>query len=230
MRNIWISLGLLVALGGCNGGTAGNGDVTSTSRPLTGFSRVEVAGSGLVRLYEGTGYAVTVTTDSNRQSLVETRVLGETLLLTEHDVGNTTELLYVIELPALRGATLSGSGDVDASLVSAHELDLVLDGSGRMRTSGPATAITASLAGSGSLALSGTADSLSASLSGSGDLDARDLPVQHAALSLSGSGSARATVEGSVSFQLYGSGDIDWWGPATPSTTMVSGSGRIAHH
>jgi hypothetical protein len=230
MKNIWISLGLLVAIGACDGGTAGNGDVTSTSRPLTGFSRVEAAGAARVRVLEGSGYAVTVTTDSNLQPLVETRVLGETLLLTEHGVGNTTELLYAIELPTLRGVTQSGSGDLQGDVSSSHELDIALDGSGTVSLSGPATAVTASLSGSGSLALAGTADSLSASLSGSGGLDARDFPVERAAFSLSGSGGVRATVLGSVTFQMTGSGDIDWWGPAIAASTVLGGSGRIAHH
>lgn len=229
MRNIWISLGLLMAIGACDGGTAGNGDVTSTSRPLTGFGRVETAGAARVRVREGSGYAVTVTTDSNLQPLVETRVLGDTLLVTEHGVGRTTDLLYVIELPTLRGVTVSGSGDLHADVSSSHELDIALDGSGTVSLSGAATAVTASLSGSGGLALSGTADVLSASLTGSGGLDARDFPVERAALVLTGSGGLRATVLGSVTFQLTGSGDIDWWGPASAVSIVSGGSGHIAH-
>jgi hypothetical protein len=113
MSHAGILLALTVATGPCRSGAIGNGALTSTSRPVAGFTRVEAAGSVDVHVRQGSAYAVTVTTDSNLQRLVETRVQGDRLIIDEHGVAGGAELRVDIQLPALAGATLSGSGTLE---------------------------------------------------------------------------------------------------------------------
>ena len=85
--------------------------------------------------------------------------------------------------------------------------------------------------GSGAVTLTGSANGLDASVSGSGNLNARDFAVTGAAkLSNSGSGNLTATINGDVSFELSGSGGIDWYGTANISGSTVTGSGKVTHH
>jgi Putative auto-transporter adhesin, head GIN domain len=228
---IRVALALVIGAGACGLGAVGNGNLTNTSRALMGFSRVRVEGEGVTTVREGASYAVTVTTDANIQVLVDTRVQDDTLIVDAHDILSTTDLRIDIQLPILRGATLAGSGTLHVGGVSARkDVDLALSGSGSVDFSGAAAAVTASLSGSGRLTLVGSADLLSASLSGSGQLDARDLPTNQATLDLGGSGRLQATAVQSVALHLGGSGEIEWWGPASVSTATVDGSGQITHH
>ena len=230
MRHKSVLLVSTIMAGACGLGVIGNGEVTSTSRPLTGFSHVTAAGSGDVHVREGGAYSVSVTTDSNLQPLIETRVSGDTLVIDAHDLFRPTELRIDVQLPTFRGGTLSGSGAFDAVVTSIHDLDLTLDGSGTLETTGEARAIAATLSGSGIVRLTGAAESLAALMTRSGLLDARDLTADQATLSLAGSGGVKATVVRSVALDLEGSGDIDWWGPAAVSSASVGGSGQIVHH
>ena len=230
MRHAGIYGVLMFAVGACGFGAIGNGDVTSTSRPVSGFNRVVADSSAAVKVREGLAYAVTVTTDSNLQRRVETWVQGDTLVVDQHELFSATELRVDIQMPTFRAGTLAGSGAFDVEVTNPHDVDLILSGSGTVAFSGPAAAVAASLTGSGTLRLAGSADSLTASLDGSGELDARALPANRATLDLGGSGRLQATALQSVALRLGGSGDIDWWGPATVSSSIDDGSGRIAHH
>jgi Putative auto-transporter adhesin, head GIN domain len=230
MRRAAIWFLLVVGHGACGFGVVGNGDVTTQSRAVTGFTGVTSNGSAAITVREGAAYSVNVTTDSNLQRRVETRVQDDTLVVDENDVADPTELRVDIQLPSFRAGSLAGSGTFDAAAASLHDVDVTLAGSGTMAFSGNATAVTASLPGSGTLRLGGSADSLFASLSGSGFLDARDLPANRATVDLDGSGRVQATILESATLRLGGSGSIDWWGPATLASATTDGSGYIAHH
>jgi hypothetical protein len=220
----------MIGQGACGLGVVGNGDVTTESRGVTGFTRVTGNGEATIIVREGAAYSVNVTTDSNLQHRVEIRVQGDTLIVDENDVARATELRVEIQLPTFRAGSLAGSGSFDTAVASLHDVDVMLAGSGTMTFSGQAAAVVALLPGSGTLTLAGSADSLSASLSGSGALDARGLSAVRATLDLSGSGRMQATVLESVALRLGGSGSIDWWGPGVVQSSSIDGSGYIAHH
>jgi len=230
MRHAGIYAALIFSTGACGIGAIGNGEVTSTSRPVSGFSQVVSEGSATVMVREGSAYAVAVTTDSNLQHRVETRVEGDRLVVDEREVLRATELRVDIQMPTFRAGTLAGSGSFDVTVADSHQVDLTLSGSGDMAFSGPATEVNASLDGSGTLRLTGSAEFLTATLDGSGELDARALPANRVTLDLDGSGRLQATALQSVALRLGGSGDIEWWGPAAVSSAIDDGSGQITHH
>lgn len=81
--------------------------------------------------------------------------------------------------------------------------------------------------GSGSLTATGQVDHLSADVAGSGDVDAQQLLVHSATLSVSGSGDIKVNVSHAVRAHVKGSGDIVVRGNPTIRDHKVEGSGDI---
>jgi len=233
MKCRWFSMGWPLSLAlsstGCHG-LAGNGQVISQSRSLSGFTHVENRTSLAVNVTQGAGFSVMVTTDSNLQSEVGTTVNGDTLYVDNPEEIDPTSLDIEVTMPMIQGAALSGTGTLDVT--SAQEsgaVDVAVSSTGRLTFAGASPSMTAEVSSTGELILNGSATMLQASVSAPGHLDALALVAQNATLSLSSTGELDAQVEVTVSFDLSGSGTIRWTGPATVVSTSKTGSGEIIH-
>jgi hypothetical protein len=224
---------LTLPLASCFSSVRGNGEPAMETRNLEGFLDVDSKGSLDVRVEQGDAFSVAVNIDSNLVPLVETRVVGNTLIISSYQ-SISTHLPgphVSIKMPRVAGAYLSGSGHVAVS--SVHEsgpVTLRLSGSGAIDFSGTAPAVDVDVSGSGDVSLAGSTDRISADLAGSGAIDAANLPAGAGAIDLSGSGNVRATVNGPVDVTLRGSGDIDLYGDVTLQHSSKSGSGDIRVH
>ena len=179
-----------------NNGVNGNGTITRTTRTAAGFTDVMSEFSGDVVIQEGSKFRVQVETDSNLQAFVTTDVQSGAIVLSTSP--NTSVcfnfLRVIVTLPSLRAAILDGSGDVDfAKTSAASDVQLTSTGSGDIKFSGKAKALTLDLDGSGSIHLaSGSATSTAVRLSGSGSID------------------ANAFATGAVTKNVDGSGDVSF--------------------
>ena len=208
----------------------GNGNLTTENRPLGAFTQVENATSLAVTLSEGAP-SVSVTVDSNLQSLLLTTVNnGRLLITTNQSIQASKGAQVVLSLTGLAGITLTGSGDMSATATAAANLALNISGGGALTYTGTAQAVSAQQSGPGQVTLSGSAQSLVANLSGPGNFNAQAFPVSGAAQLINSSpGLLTATANGTVSFDLSGPGNIDWYGTATVTGSKNSGSGSINH-
>lgn len=124
----------------------------------------------------------------------------------------------------------SGSGALDlcvpAGGAALTRLTLASGGSGGVTWTGDADEADVTHSGSGGLKLTGRGDSLTLVLSGSGSSDAKDFPVTTATVSLTSSGSLKATVTGTAALQLSGSGSAEVWGGAELDV-VNTGSGSV---
>ncbi|HLL56012.1 MAG TPA: DUF2807 domain-containing protein [Myxococcaceae bacterium] len=210
----------------------GNGQLTTDARTVAAFTNV-LNTSGLeVSISEGTA-ALDVIIDGNLQEKVITSVANGTLVVgTSGAVNAHPDARVRVVLPELADVGLQGSGTVQVSgLSKTKDHKLANTGSGALRFSGPASILTVLHTGGGLTQLSGTGNGLAANLSGSGNLDARSFVVTGAAkLVHSGSGTLTATVNGTVSFELSGAGNIDWYGTAhVNDDSKDTGTGQINH-
>ena len=223
----------IAPLASCFSSVHGNGEPAMETRSIEGFIDVDSKGSLDVRVEQGDTFSVAVNIDSNLLSLVETRVVGKTLVISSYQ-SLSTHLPgphVSIKMPQVAGAYLSGSGRV--ALTSVHEsgpVALRLSGSGAIDFSGTAPSVDVDVSGSGDVNLAGSADRLSADLAGSGAIDAASLPAAAGSIDLSGSGNVRATINGPVDVALRGSGNIDLYGDVTLQHSSKSGSGAIRVH
>jgi hypothetical protein len=224
---------LSLTLCGCSS-TVGNGKVQTETRELGGFERVRATGPYEVSVIDARSQKVTVTADSNLLAHIATRIEGDTLVLevTPSTMPFLTGTMKVlVEVPTLARFETTGSGATSVVLESqGRDLVLTTTGSGATSLTGALGALTSTHSGSGGNRFSGSAASWNATSSGSGSIDAKEFPADKATLNLSGSGSIKATVNGSFNATLTGSGSIDWWGNATQVATQDSGSGRTTRH
>ncbi len=133
-----------------------------------------------------------------------------------------------ITMPTLKLAGISGSGKIEGitPFINLDKLNLVISGSGNIDLETESKHLDALISGSGEMLLSGNTDKLSLLISGSGGFHGTGLATPKAETTISGSGSARFTVEEQLKALISGSGSIYYAG--NPELDVhVSGSGRV---
>jgi len=229
----WMGLVGVLLLSGCWNGVDGSGERVEEVKALSGFTAVDNRCELDVLVERGDTFGVVVSIDDDLQELVEVSVVGDTLRIdTSENIGDHVPGPSVrVTLPALRAATVSGSGDLHAfQFLESTPVELEVSGSGDVDYDGSAPQLTARVRGSGDLHVRGSTERLQAEVNGSGDLDARELVASSASLSVDGSGDLTATVHGPTDARISGSGDIDVFGSAVLGNTSVRGSGDLHVH
>ena len=132
-----------------------------------------------------------------------------------------------VTVPALEGATLTGSGDLTIDRVEADRFSASVTGSGDLEI-GALRARQAgfSITGSGGIAADGGAEEAEISITGSGDADLESFEVRRAGVRVMGSGDISLRARDSVSGSILGSGDVTVRGGASCSVSRM-GSGSV---
>lgn len=200
---------------------------------LTGFDAVSLGGPYHVVVTVGGAHAVRAEGDAEAIERMEIEVDGSTLeirarredgMFSRRDHGQAT--VYVT-LPALRAASIGGSGDMRIDRVEGPSFAASIGGSGSMEIAAlQARETRFSIGGSGQLRAAGTTDSADVSVAGSGDLNLAGLQAQTADVSIAGSGNVQLSATGTVNGSVVGSGNVTVSGGARCSVTRI-GSGDV---
>lgn len=210
----------------------GDGRPTTQARQVAGtFDTVDTRGSMPLRVKVGPAPSVRITIDGNLQPYVDVRLEGSRLVIEERGILRVRgPSLAEVTLPALRGASTSGSGEMTIEGGSGGALSLATSGSGGVRWRGEADRLVVSTSGSGRVVLAGRAGDLRVSTSGSGAVEGAALSVAgDAEVATSGSGRVEITMTGgALRARTSGSGDVLYSGEARVLDVQVSGSGRVS--
>jgi hypothetical protein len=208
----------------------GSGKVVDEPREVTGFKRLIVQGPLDVVVKAADADAVVVHADDNIAPLIETSLLGSTLVVgLRSGAAFRTRTNPKLRLQArqLDGVVLRGSGDVRIDRVEADVFEATLQGSGDIAVDAlRAQAVAISLAGNGDVRIKGTAASLGVVLDGSGDVHCAELTAQQVAVRIRGSGDVRVHAVDELKAEIDGSGDIRYRGTPRISKT-IRGSGSV---
>lgn len=220
---------VLGLLSGCFG-LEGNGDRVTERRRVPEFSEIKNNTEFDVEVTQGDAFEVRVRIDSNLQKVVETRVIGQGLLIDSDAwvVDSVSGPHVFITMPRLASIENHGSGDVFAAWFDEEDpVSIGISGSGNLTFEGSSPWIMADVDGSGDLRLSGSTELAELTIHGSGDIDAYELTAASAGLNIEGSGELRLTVDGPVDARIHGSGDVELSGDVQPGDFSETGSGRI---
>lgn len=205
----------------------GNGNVTTTTKPLDFFNEVELNGSADVKIIKSDKREITIETDDNLLDLVAYRIEeSETLVIDPENIC-WTKLFITIYTPELEEIELDGSG----SIVSKHdfssdEFEVELNGSGDVDVFINSKDAEIKLNGSGDIIATGTSDKLEVKANGSGQINTYELQANDAKANLNGSGSILINASKSLEAKQNGSGRINYMGD--PKLKVESnGSGII---
>ncbi len=198
----------LLLMNGCHWvGVRGNGKITSESRSVENFSRVEADGAFTITWTSGSP-SFHLTTDSNLMDYVRTRVSGETLHIEwVKPLQGTRGIKIDLATPALSRVTLNGAVRFTGTSMSGREFYLEANGASR-------------------ISLQGKVDAMSGELNGASRLDAESLETHAMELSISGAGRAEVNVTEALRVDISGAGKVIYSGNPTISKN-ISGAGSV---
>ena len=212
MRLATIALGAALLLGACAGlvGRGGEGPVTSETRPVTPFTRVDV-NNGIrltLRIDPGLKIGATqpveVSAQQNLLPIITTEVLGDTLRIHSSESFRTSERVEItIVTSTLQGVTLSGGSNGTVDGLEADQFRVSLSGGSVLTASGRADSVVVSASGGSRTELDGlTAATATVDASGGSRVNLR------ATLGVTGSasGGSHVSVAGGASLNVTSTG------------------------
>ena len=177
---IWTVIIVLCASGCCwDWERDGNGRVRSQERSGDNFNAIVLEGVGDVYVHSSLVYKVVVTTDSNIQEFITTRVRNNTLHIDEkgHRGFNATKLTIDVYMPELERIRLSGAGNIKVLDGKTTDLDIILSGTGNIDTVNyEVKNVDVILSGCGDVKIWAT-NTLTGKLSGVGDIKYKGSPT-----------------------------------------------------
>ena len=221
-------------LAGCDMQHEGGGATISRNYQVGNFQQIEVAGPYDVEVRTGGNPSVSVQGPEGMLERTEVAVEGDKLVIrTQHHGGwfslgfsQHGNAHFVVTVPQLKAADLTGSGDVKVDKVQGQSFDGTVTGSGDLSIASTAVqALKLSITGSGGVkAGTGKTQSAEYSTTGSGDLDAGSIDAPQIKASIAGSGNIKAHGSGMANVDIMGSGDFYVTGGAKCSVSKA-GSG-----
>lgn len=227
----------------------GNGHISTETRTLSTFSRVEINGDFKVLVDTGSSSFAVIEADENLQDLIVTNVSGDKLIIETRN-GDCLYPTHPVEIriktPSVSQIVLNGSGNVYCNGLISEELFLRLSGSGDMHFT-EINAVSATLElegsgnidfgtnvedlyaeceGSGEIRLNGEARNSELRVIGSGHLRASQLNTDICIAFINGSGTIDTDVNISLDVTIMGSGTVNYYGNPVISS-YISGSGKI---
>jgi putative autotransporter adhesin-like protein len=212
---LFLSLALLLALGGCKFGdfnkTTGSGKMKIEKRDVPAFRSLDISGAYDVEIVVQKEQSLELEGDDNLLPLIKTEVSNSGVLTINNEKSFSTKnkLRVRISVPNLIGISTSGASDIVASNIKSDGFDI-------------------NMSGASNLQLSGETYKLAVEISGAGDLDAKDLHAN--VVSVHSSGAAKADVYASEELraEVSGAGNVNYYGDPKVVKEDTSGAGTIS--
>jgi Putative auto-transporter adhesin, head GIN domain len=202
---------LVLSVAGCGiRGIRGNGHITTDQRTVTEFSEIDAGGAMQIEWTTGAP-SLSITTDENLLSRIDTEVIGKRLRLNSH--GNfwpTKGIKIAVASPVRIGARLSGATKLTATQLSGGRFAIESSG---------ATTVT----------LDGKIDELLADMTGASKLNAGSLQTKIAEIATTGAAKADVAVSDSLKVSITGAGKVTYSGNPPSIEKNITGAGKIQH-
>jgi hypothetical protein len=205
-----VVLVVVLVLSAC-GVVSGSGNVATETRQVSGFTAIDLAGSGEVTVEQGDAESLTIEADDNVLPRLTSEVSDSTLKLDKKPgitVNTPNPIRYRVTVKDLTGVTVSGSGSVKGQGLTIQTLRVDISGSGTVN-------------------LSGSAVEQDIEVSGSGRHEAAELLSQKVSADIAGSGEVTVAVSRELRVDISGSGTVTYSGDPSVVEQSVSGSGKV---
>ncbi|MBE3087451.1 MAG: DUF2807 domain-containing protein, partial [Bacteroidetes bacterium] len=167
-----------------------------------------------VYLKQGNNEAISVEADENLQEYILTEVRDGILhVYTEVNIRKAERKRVYVTMKEVNSVRTSSAGDVIGETpIKCDKLELSASSAGNIKLDVNAKEIEVDISSSGDITLTGEADMLEADLSSAGDLNAYDLKVREADISVSSAGNAEINVSEKITARASSAGDINYQG------------------
>lgn len=167
-----------------------------------------------------------IITEINDRTLV-IRFPARNFFVRDFDPGKIT---IRITIPEITDLSVSGSGDIlGAKPISTLIMDLNVSGSGNIDlTMLDAERVKTNISGSGNILIRGEkpAANLTGTISGSGNIKAEGFEAQEVKMTIAGSGNCYVRSNGNITVKIAGSGNLYYTGNPNVDST-IAGSGSV---
>ena len=226
-----ILLPILLLLSACNV-LRGSGNIRIEPRQVSHFDRVSMGGSGELIITQGDEESLTVEADDNLLPRIKTEVRDGTLHLGlkgknwPNFLQPTRPIKFNLIMKEVGPYVCSQWGRKPD--IRTHDLSVEISGSGDVVIGAlEAEKLKVQLSGSATCALSGQVVTQEIGISGSGEYRAPKLNSQTVKAKISGSGHSLISVRDSLSVNISGSGQVDYYGSPGSVSKEISGSGSV---
>jgi len=226
------------ALSGCQVHAQEDGGATvSRNYQVGSFQQIEVSGPYDVQVRTGPNISVAARGSEKLLERTTVEVKDGKLVIKPEQHHNWFSMgwsnhggkaSFTVTVPALTGATIAGSGDINVDRVQGASFEGTVAGSGGLNVGAlDVGQLKLAIAGSGGVKTgAGKAQSAKYDIAGSGGIDAGAIEAQTLAVSIAGAGSIRAHSSGTADVSIIGSGDVDVAGGAKCNVSKT-GSGNV---
>lgn len=236
MKNLKILLAGIMVLGvtACVNGQIrrtvyGNKNVVTKERPAGNFTGLRVSTGIDVYLKQGSREAVSVEADENLHEYIVTEIKNGVLnVYADANIRSASRKRVYVTMNDIRSIKTTSAGDIIGETpVKTDELELSASSAGNINLEIHAKKVGIDISSSGDMTLNGNADMLTASLSSAGDLNAYELEVREAEVSVSSAGDADIYVSDRLTAKASSAGDINYRGNPSYVDAHSSSAGGI---
>ena len=192
----------------------GSGTMATETRNVATFTSINFAVPGTLHVTQNDTQSVKVEAESDVISRIGTEVSNGILTVDAAEPIVTTEPINVyVSLSAIDGISNDGAGTVISdSMLTTNALSLTLQGAGTFNIYLNTTQLTTRISGAGTANLRGNATNHTVVLTGVGSLRSSELATETTSITITGAGSAEATVTKSLGVSITGTGSVKYHG------------------
>ena len=207
----------------------GNNKVVTKERKTDYFDGIKVSTGIDVYLKQGNNEAISVEADENLHEYIITEVRdGSASCLFYINIRDAEKKRVYVTMKEVKSVKTTSAGDVIGETpIKSDRLELSASSAGNIKLEVYAKEIEVDISSSGDITLSGEADKLEADLSSAGDLNAFNLKVREADVSVSSAGDADINVSEKITARASSAGDINYMGNPKYIDAHSSSAGGI---
>lgn len=210
----------------------GNGNIITSERSVSGFTRVEAHGAFDVYVSQGSLQPVKIEADENLMKYIEVEQHGETIEIRNKEGVNlkpTGKMKVYVTSPEFNAIDVSGACDIigQTKITNSERLDMQVSGAGDIKMEVDAPVVKAQISGAGTVNLKGQAKNFDLDLSGAGKARCYDLMTENTSVDISGAGSAEVYASLKLDAEVSGAGNVRYKGGASNVSQQVSGAGSV---
>jgi len=200
-------------------GIKGNGNVVKETREVSSFDGIKVGGAFNVYLTQSNTESLTIEADENLLKIIETRVRGNTLVIsTKENIRGSEELNIFITFKDIDKLDISGACDLESEgMLKFSTLKLEASGASEIDLQLTTSKLSCDFSGASDIEFSGKVKECDIEISGAAELKAFDLETEEMELRVSGAADAKVNASkylkvnasGAASVQYVGNPNID---------------------
>jgi hypothetical protein len=213
--------------------TRGSGDLTTESRNVSGFSRIQIDGAGDLIIVQGESESLEIQAEDNIIGDLTSEVRNETLVLGYREnflrstIIPTERITYTLTVINLSEVTINGAADMEIDSLETDAFALNINGAGQVSIDQlMADNLTVQISGTATIEIAGEVTQQSITIDGAGNFEAGDLATSSTTVDINGLGNATVWATETLDISIDGGGNLRYYG--SPDVTQdINGVGDI---